>query len=73
MGDAAGELTDRLHFLRLPERVLGVAQGGRGSALGGDVAADSLDQPVGGDSTPFDDAHAAVQRVDSQLEALRRA
>jgi hypothetical protein len=28
MSDAAGELADRIHLLALPQRLLGVAQGG---------------------------------------------
>ena len=43
MGDAAGELADRFHLLRLPQLLLGALQRLRGFALTGDIAPDRVD------------------------------
>ncbi|MGT2482204.1 hypothetical protein ACU4GR_32850 [Methylobacterium oryzae CBMB20] len=46
MGDAAGELADRLHLLGLAQRLLGRRQGVGALALGGEIAADGVDDPL---------------------------
>ena len=50
--NSAGELADRFHLLRLAQLLLGAAQRFRRLALGGDVAAGRVDQPVLGGRGP---------------------
>ena len=52
MRDAAGQLADGLHLLRLTQLLLGAPQGFRRIALGGDIAADGIDEAVFGRRRP---------------------
>ena len=71
--DAAGELADRLHLLRMAQRLLGLAQGGLRLALGGDVAADRLQEIVRRHGAPCDAPAAAVAGPHVELDQLGRA
>ena len=70
MRDAAGQLADRLHLLRLAQRLFGLAQGVLRLALGGDVAADRLQQLVRRDRAPGDAAARAVRRPQPSSNSL---
>ena len=69
VSDAAGELADRLHLLRLAQLVLGAPQRLGGLLLGGDVPADQVDQPVLRRHGPGDPAPGAVLVAEAVLHA----
>ena len=46
VSDAAGELADGLHLLRLAQRLLGAPQGLGGLLFVGDIAGGGIDQPL---------------------------
>ena len=60
VGDAAGELPDRFHFLQMGGLPLGVLQGGGGFFFRGDVPAGDVDQPVMLGHGPLQPAPGAV-------------
>ncbi len=71
MGDAAGQLADRLHLLGLAKRVLGVGQFGLAGLVGGQVAAhgdEVLPVRLGRDR-PIDRLPRPVLGQDAVLEA----
>ena len=70
--DAAGELADRLHLLRLAQRLFGLAQRLLRFALGGDVAADGLQQAVRGDRAPFDRGACRRRRAQPSSNSAAR-
>ncbi len=60
VGDAAGQLPDRLHLLRLAQRIFGVLQGLGLQLFGGDVAAVGIDGVAFGRAAPRNPARRAV-------------
>ena len=70
--DAAGELADRLHLLRMAQRLFGLAQGVLRFALGGDVAPHRLKEIIRRDRAPFDAAARALAGSHVELDPLGR-
>ena len=70
--DAAGQLADRFHLLRLAQLLLGAAQRFGGVALGRHVAAERIDQPVLGGRGPGEPAVRSVLVAIAVLEAHGR-
>ena len=60
VGDAAGELADRLHLLGLPKRLLGRRKFDFRRSLGGDVSTGAIDKALFRDADPGNPAVAAI-------------
>ena len=69
MGDAAGQLADRLHLLGLQQRFLGGLQPFGGGLLRGDVAGDGIDVIAVGDAGPGQPAVGAVLVAEAAFES----
>ncbi len=72
MGDAAGELADRLHLLALPKQVLGLLQRLRLLLLPGEIPPDGVDEPFARHRGPGDPAVAAVLAAVTVVEPPER-
>ena len=73
VGDAAGELADGFHFLRLAQRLLGVPQRLGCLLLVGDVACDGIDQAFVRSRGPGQPPIGAILVPQAVLEALGSA
>jgi len=72
VGDAAGKLADRLHFLGLTQGLLSCSQFSFRGSLGSNIPAGAIDVTVLGNADPGDPAIAAVLAAIPVGEAERR-